>query len=40
MRVDLHTADLLPPEPKPTMKDISAYRLSNAEISKTIKHMD
>ncbi|MCR4434640.1 MAG: hypothetical protein QHH06_00040 [Clostridiales bacterium] len=32
--VDLHIADLLPPEPKPTMKDTSAYRLSDAELSK------
>lgn len=32
--VDLHIADLLPPEPKPTMKDTSAYRLSGAEVSK------
>lgn len=32
--VDLHIADLLPPEPKPTMKDTSAYRLNNAEISR------
>jgi len=32
--VDLHIADLLPPEPKPTMKDTSAYRLNDADISK------
>jgi hypothetical protein len=32
--IDLHIADLLPPEPKPTMKDTSAYRLNEADISK------
>lgn len=32
--VDLHIADLLPPEPKPMMKDTSAYRLSDAETLK------
>lgn len=32
--VDLHIADLLPSELKPTMKDTSSYRLSDAEISK------
>lgn len=31
--VDLHIADLLPPEPEPTMKDTSAYHLNDAEIS-------
>lgn len=32
--IDLHIADLLPPESKPAMKDTSAYRLSDTEISK------
>ena len=32
--IDLHIADLLPSEPKPTMKDTSAYHLNDAEISK------
>ncbi|HWT76427.1 MAG TPA: hypothetical protein VN258_17145 [Mobilitalea sp.] len=32
--IDLHIADLLPTEPKPTMKDTSNYRLKDAEISK------
>lgn len=32
--IDLHITDLLPTEPKPTMKDTSAYRLNDAEISK------
>lgn len=34
--VDMHIADLLPPEPKPTMKDTGAYRLNNADISKLV----
>ena len=29
--VDLHIADLLPPEPKPTMADTSAYRVSDED---------
>jgi len=32
--VDLHIADLLPPDPKPTMKDTSAYRINNGDIKK------
>ncbi len=32
--IDLHIVDLLPSEPKPAMKDTSAYRLSESEISK------
>jgi len=35
--VDLHIADLLPPEPKPTRKDSSAYRLNDAEISRLVE---
>lgn len=31
---DLHIADLLPQNPKPTMKDTSAYRLENAQAEK------
>ena len=30
--IDLHIADLLPPNPKPTMKVTSAYRLSAGEV--------
>jgi multimeric flavodoxin WrbA len=32
--VDLHISDLLPHEPKPTMKDTSSYRLNDAEAVK------
>lgn len=32
--VDLHIADLMPQEPKPKMKDTSAYRLNDAEVLK------
>lgn len=42
--VDLHIADLLPAEPKPTAKDTSAYRLNDSDnqkltgiIMKTVK---
>lgn len=31
--IDLHITDFLPPEPRPTMKATSAYRLSGTEIS-------
>jgi hypothetical protein len=31
---DLHIADLLPKNPKPTMKDTSAYRLENEQAEK------
>lgn len=31
--VDLHIADLLPPDPKPTTKDTSAYRLNGDDIT-------
>lgn len=30
--VDLHIADLLPPEPKPTRKDTSAYRITESDV--------
>ena len=30
--IDLHIADLLPSNPKPTMKDTSAYRLNDSDI--------
>lgn len=30
--IDLHIADLLPPEPKPTRKDTSAYRITEREV--------
>jgi flavodoxin len=30
--IDLHIADLLPPEPKPIRKDTSAYRISKDDI--------
>lgn len=29
--IDLHIADLLPPDPKPTMKDTGAYRLNDKD---------
>ena len=32
--VDLHIADLLPSDPKPTMKDTSAYRINSGDIKK------
>ncbi len=32
--IDLHIADLLPSEPKPTMKDMGAYRLKDEEIAR------
>ena len=30
--IDLHIADLLPPEPKPTRDDTSAYRLTERDV--------
>lgn len=30
--VDLHLADLLPPEPKPTRKDTMAYRITDQDV--------
>ena len=30
--IDLHIADLLPPEPKPTRKDTMAYRITGREV--------
>ena len=30
--IDLHIADLLPPDPKPTRTDTSAYRLSEQDV--------
>lgn len=35
--IDLHIADLLPPEPKPTMKDTSAYRINDADLKRLMK---
>jgi hypothetical protein len=32
--IDLHIADLLPSDPKPTRKDTSAYRLNKVDIKK------
>ncbi len=32
--IDLHIADLLPPEPKPERKDTSAYKLSGGDVLK------
>lgn len=32
--IDLHIADLLPPGPKPTMKDTSSYRIKDADLKK------
>ena len=32
--IDLHIADLLPPDPKPTRKDTSAYRINNGDNKK------
>ncbi|MDF2571474.1 MAG: hypothetical protein K0R55_3078 [Sporomusa sp.] len=32
--VDLHISDLLPPDPKPTMKETSSYHLNDGDISK------
>jgi hypothetical protein len=32
--IDLHIADLLPSDPKPTRKDTSAYRINNGDIKK------
>lgn len=32
--IDMHIADLLPPEPKPTRKITSAYHLNNEEVVK------
>ena len=32
--VDLHIADLMPSDPKPTMKDTSAYRVNHEDIKK------
>ena len=32
--IDLHIADLLPPEPKPERKDTSAYKLSDGDVDK------
>jgi multimeric flavodoxin WrbA len=32
--IDLHIADLLPPDPKPTMKVTSAYRINSSDIKK------
>jgi hypothetical protein len=31
--IDLHIADLLPPEPKPTRKDTMAYRLTESDVT-------
>jgi hypothetical protein len=30
--IDLHIADLLPPEPKPTREDTSAYRITERDV--------
>ncbi len=30
--IDLHITDLLPPEPKPTTKDTSAYRINDKDL--------
>jgi hypothetical protein len=30
--IDLHIADILPPEPKPTRKDTSAYRITERDV--------
>jgi multimeric flavodoxin WrbA len=35
--IDLHIADLLSSDPKPTMKDTSAYRLSDGDV-KSLTH--
>ena len=35
--IDLHIADLLPPEPKPTREDTSAYRLDDWDIRKSTR---
>ncbi len=32
--IDLHIADLLPSDPKPTRKDTSAYKINNEDIKK------
>lgn len=32
--VDLHIADLLPSDPKPAMKDTSAYRINESDLKK------
>jgi len=32
--IDLHIADLLPSDPKPTRKDTSVYRINNEDIKK------
>jgi len=32
--IDLHVADLLPPDPKPTMQDTSAYRVTDRDVKK------
>jgi hypothetical protein len=35
--IDLHIADLLPPEPKPTAQVVSAYRLTVQDIENLTK---
>jgi flavodoxin len=35
--IDLHIADLLPSEPKPTMKETSSYHLKEGEITRLAK---
>jgi flavodoxin len=32
--IDLHIADLMPPEPKPQRKDTSAYQINSSEVEK------
>jgi flavodoxin len=32
--IDKHIADLLPPDPKPTMKDTSGYRITGVDIKR------
>lgn len=32
--IDLHIADLLPPDPKPVRKDTSAYRINDGDVEK------
>jgi flavodoxin len=32
--IDLHIADLLPPEPKPTRKETMAYRLTDGDVER------
>ncbi len=34
--LDLHIADLLPPDPKPTLKDTGSYRLTDKDVIKSL----